>query len=158
MKRLTIEFVVPETSLASSPYGWQLDEYDALGARYPVVVRWRNRLAEPTGVRDGAWLEHADRLFRALRTKKATRLEWLPASIADATEFFRTLEDGQLGDLLMAGHLAAGFGKRHPLMFALVGGAPAVSWWTMMLDEAEAKQELETLLATQPPEQLAITL
>lgn len=157
---VTVEFVAPRTHLAHSPYAWTLDDEfeEPLGSQYPVVVRWRDRLAEPAELRQGVWRDAAVKLFRALVTRKATTIHWLPANIADAQEFFQTLESGTLGDLLMAGYVTADFGKRHPVMFALAGGAPAVSWWTAAVDEAVAKPELEKLLAEQPPEELAIAL
>ena len=155
---VTIEFVADESYFAKAPYAWKLDAYEELGWRYPIVVRWRGRLAQPWQYRDGVWRATSERLFKSLVARSATRLEWLPARIDAVEEFFTTLDDGKFGDVLMAGQAVTGVSDQHPLMFALVGGAPAVSWWTGPVDEAAAKSALQALLADKPPSDLAVTL
>lgn len=161
IESLVIEFLTPKKRLPQSPYAWPIDEGlgDMLGTVYPVSVRWRERLADPGSVRLGAWRAVAQRLGRELTTRSSTRLEWLPGTIADGIAFFRSLEDGQFGDLLMVGHLASDFAPRHPLMFALAGGATAACWWIEPpADEAGARAVLESMLATAAPVSIARVL
>jgi hypothetical protein len=157
-RHITIEFVASRAHLARSPYAVELDEFEDLGSRYPVVVRWRDRLVDPFEVRDGAWCEAAVRLFAALGARDKTRIEWLPSAIPDIPGFFNRLEAGAYGDLLMAGYVEQNFDKRHPLMLALAGGAPAVAWWTQQVDDPNARNELATLIESQRPDRLAVAL
>jgi hypothetical protein len=161
-RNLTIEFVTPRKHLGHAPRAWTLeshgfDEGD-VGSCYPVVVRWRERLAEPHTIRGRKWEKAATRFKEALATGVSS-IERLPATVTDHLALWRKMERGPCGEVLWAGHVPLTVEARHPLICALLGGAVAVCWSTEApKDEEHALTQLQRIMEGRLFQQLAIAL
>lgn len=149
--RLVIELITPRRHLPYSPDSWKLmtgSISEALGNAYPVLVRWRERLADPDDYREGRWLPNLERAIKRLTKGGIASVERLTAPV-DYDELWRRMDDGDIADLLVVDGFDAEPADTHPLMLALLGGAPALCWWQRPpADETRALAVLTSLLKT----------
>lgn len=165
-RNLAVEFVTPKEHLGHAPCAWTLESHGIdggdIGSSYPVAVRWRERLAEPHTVRGRQWERAARRFQDAFRATGVSSIERLPAIVTDHHALWSKMEQGPCGELFWVGHVPLIFEPRHPLMYALLGGAVAVCWSTeTLVDEGRASAFLNVLMEVmkgQPFQQLAIEL